>query len=76
VIAASFPVAFGVLDAFENMGILIMLSTYPDIASFWVTYCDAITRVKWLVIPVAFPVFFALPLVAFARYVRNWLIRE
>ena len=74
VAVALFPVAFGLLDAFENMGILVMLSTYPDISTFWVNYCETITRVKWFVIPVAFPIFLALPLVALARLlvVARW----
>ena len=65
--AALFPVAFGVLDALENMGILVILTSYPDVSSFWVTWCETITRVKWIVIPLAFPVFAALPLAALAR---------
>jgi hypothetical protein len=67
IVAALFPVAFGVLDAFENMGLLVILSSYPDISAFWVNYCATITQVKWMIIPVAFPVFFGLPFVALGR---------
>jgi len=67
--AAFFPVAFGVLDAFENAGLLIMLSHYPDISASLVNYCASITQIKWMIIPVAFPVFFGLPLVALGRFI-------
>jgi len=55
------PLAFGVLDAFENFGILLLLVDYPDISSSLVSYCAMITRMKWVAIPIAFLVFLALP---------------
>jgi len=47
-----------------------LLANYPELSSGLVSYCESITRLKWMVIPIAFPVFLVLPVAALGR----WLI--
>lgn len=66
-----FPVAFGVLDLFENIGILTMLANYPDISTALVAYSNACTVSKQLMIPGAFAASLALLVLALWRRRRE-----
>ncbi len=67
VLVTFIPAAFGLLDAIENVSILVLLSTYPDVSTSVVTFAGYVTRTKWIVIPMAFTIFFCLPLAALWR---------
>ncbi len=68
---AFFPVAFGVLDFFENIGLLLMINAFPDISSSLITYSSTLTFIKQLMIPGASLAFFGLPIVIFLRTRRH-----
>ena len=69
--AMFFPIAFGVLDLFENIGILTMLANYPDVSSSLVAYSNACTVSKQLMIPGAYAASLVLPVLAFVRRRRE-----
>lgn len=71
-LGAFFPVAFGVLDLFENIGLLSMLSTYPDVSSAQVSYSNVFTIAKQTMIPGATVCVLGMPLLAlWQRFARR-----
>ena len=71
-IVAALPVGFGILDLFENIGILGMLQLYPEIPEGLVTYSNTLTLAKLSLLNGATIVFFALPVVSALLWVfRN-----
>ena len=67
---AFFPLAFGILDFFENIGLLLMINTYPDIGTALITYSSTLTLLKQLMIPGATLAFFGLPIVILLRNMK------
>lgn len=51
-IGAFLTSAFGVFDLFENIGIISMLNTYPDISVGLYSYTNLMTIIKQLFIPI------------------------
>lgn len=58
------PVSFGILDLFENIGLIAMNWNFPNITDQMVSYTNAITLTKLSTIPIAFGSFFIVPVIA------------
>lgn len=67
VAAAFFPVMFGLLDLFENVGLWTMLAQYPDVSPAVAGIGNAITLVKQAMIPGATLAIPLLPVIAAIR---------
>lgn len=66
------PVAFGVLDLFENIGLVSMNLIYPDIPNGLVSYSNFMTLIKLTMIPLASAAFIGTPIVAVVlAYLQN-----
>lgn len=68
---AFFPVSFGVLDLFENIGLLTMLAQYPDVTHATAAIANGFTLVKQTMLPGATVSFLTLPLFALARFFKE-----
>ena len=66
-VAAFFPVAFGILDMVENLGIFSMLYSYPSISPAQVEFTSIFTVTKQITIPGMVVMSISLPIVQFVR---------
>lgn len=62
------PLAFGVVDVVENVGVLTLLARHPDVSDGTVALASAVTRLKLAILPAAFVAWFAVPVLAVRRH--------
>ena len=67
VAVAFFPVMFGILDLFENVGLWAMLAQHPEVSPTVAKISNAITLAKQAMIPGATLAVPALPVIAALR---------
>lgn len=65
------PVAFGLLDLIENIGLFAMNFQFPELSQGLVDATNIVTLTKQKVIPVAFGAYVLAPAIAVAQHVLN-----
>jgi hypothetical protein len=70
-IFAAGPVAFGLLDLAENIGLFAMNFQYPEFSENLVTGTNIVTLSKQKLIPVAFGSYLLTPLIAAGRWMHR-----
>lgn len=65
------PVAFGLLDLIENIGLFAMNFQFPEISERLVQGTNIVTLSKQKLIPLAFGCYFLTPLVAIGMWLRR-----
>lgn len=66
------PMAFGLIDLIENIGVIYLLVNHPDVSTKAVAVTSAVTQIKLLaVLPLAFVAWLCVPVLALRRPITS-----